>query len=106
MDSEQLRYKRSGHNAKLSTPRTSTVTQSHPPPKKNSRALTDAVRAGAPKHDDVQQAVGPQPVGAVHRRAGGLAGGKEAGDDGVGLAGLGGQYLLRGGLSLGVRLVG
>ena len=38
------------------------------------RARTDRVRAGAPEHDDVQQRVGAQAVGAVHRRARGLAG--------------------------------
>ena len=49
---------------------------------------TDAVGAGPAKDDDVQQAVGAQPVGAVHAGAGGLAGGKEAGHDGVGVAAL------------------
>ncbi len=35
------------------------------------------------EHHDVEQGVGAQPVGPVHRHAGALAGGVEAGDDGA-----------------------
>ena len=44
---------------------------------------TDGVCAGATEHDDIEQAVGAQPVGAVHGCTGGLTTGQQALDDGV-----------------------
>ena len=41
---------------------------------------------GAPEHDEVQQAVRTEAVGAVHRHAGRFADGHEAGHDAVGVA--------------------
>lgn len=45
--------------------------------------LGDGERAGAAEHHDVEQRVGTQPVGAVHRRAGRFARGEQAGNDAV-----------------------
>jgi hypothetical protein len=45
--------------------------------------LGDGLGAGTPKDDDVQKRVGAQPVGAVHRRARGLAGRVQSGNDHV-----------------------
>mmetsp|Transcript_10585 Transcript_10585/g.20443 ORF Transcript_10585/g.20443 Transcript_10585/m.20443 type:complete len:470 (-) Transcript_10585:482-1891(-) len=49
--------------------------------------LADAEGGGAAEDDDVEQRVGAQAVGAVHRRARGLARGEKAADDGVRVGG-------------------
>mmetsp|Transcript_36508 Transcript_36508/g.92269 ORF Transcript_36508/g.92269 Transcript_36508/m.92269 type:complete len:522 (-) Transcript_36508:522-2087(-) len=55
--------------------------------------LLHALAHRAAKDDDVKQRVGAQPVGAVHAGAGRLAGGEEAGDHGVGVAGRRAEHL-------------
>mmetsp|Transcript_96380 Transcript_96380/g.234239 ORF Transcript_96380/g.234239 Transcript_96380/m.234239 type:complete len:411 (+) Transcript_96380:519-1751(+) len=50
--------------------------------------LGDAVRARPAEDDNVKQRVGAKAVGAVHTRAGSLAGSKQPRDDRVGVAGL------------------
>ncbi len=52
-----------------------------------SSALAAAQAGGAAEHDEVDQRVGAEAVGAVHRHARGFADGHQAGHDGVGVAG-------------------
>ena len=48
--------------------------------------LGAALGGGAAEDDEVDERVGAEPVGAMHRGAGRLAHGEEAGHDGIGIA--------------------
>ena len=48
--------------------------------------LDHPMRRGTAEHDDVEQRVGAEPVGAVNRDAGGLADRHQSGDDRFGIA--------------------
>ena len=55
--------------------------------------LGAAQRRGAAEHHEIDQRVGAEPVGAVHRHAGGFAERHQAGHDVIGVAVLLGQHL-------------